>query len=115
MPYDEKLAERVRGILKKQPRVEEKKMMGGLTFMVGGKMCVGVLRNDLMARIPPEDHESALQRTGCREMDFTGRPTRGFVFVGPGGTGTDESLRAWIALALTFNKRAKSSKKMKKQ
>ena len=115
MPYDEKLAESVRRTLKRQPGVEEKKMMGGLTFMVGGKMCVGVLREDLMARIAPEDHEkSALQRKGCREMDFTGRPARGFVFVGPEGTRADESLRAWIALALDFNKRAKSSKKKRK-
>ncbi len=115
MPYDEKLAERVRGILKRQTGVEEKKMMGGLTFMVGGKMCVGVLRGDLMARIAPEDYESALQRKGCREMDFTGRPVRGFVFVGPEGTGTDEGLRSWIALALDFNRRAKSSRKKKKE
>jgi TfoX/Sxy family transcriptional regulator of competence genes len=115
MPYDEKLAERVRGALKKQPDVEEKKMMGGLTFMVGGKMCVGVLRGDLMARIAPEEHESALKRKGCREMDFTGRPSRGFVFVGPECTGTDEGLRSWIALALDFNARAKPSRKKRKQ
>ncbi len=114
MPYDEKLAERVRGALKGQPGVEEKKMMGGLTFMVRGKMCVGVLRGDVMARIAPEDHESALQRKGCREMDFTGRPSRGFVFVGPEGTGADEDLRSWIALALDFNERAKSSRKKRK-
>ena len=115
MPYDEKLAERVRKALKSQPTVEEKKMMGGLTFMVGGKMCVGVLRDDLMARIDPQEHESALQRKGCREMDFTGRPSRGFVFVGPEGTSTDESLRAWIDLALDFNKRAKPAKKKRKK
>jgi len=115
MPFDEKLAERVRGALRRQPGIEEKKMMGGLTFMVGGKMCVGVLRGDLIARIAPEDHESALQRKGCREMDFTGRPVRGFVFVGPEGTGADEGLRSWIALALDFNERAKSSKKKRER
>ncbi len=113
MPYDDKLAGRVRDILKRQTGVEERRMMGGLTFMVGGKMCVGVLRGDLMARIAPEDYESALQRKGCREMDFTGRPVRGFVFVGPEGTGTDEGLRTWITLALDFNRRAKSSRKKK--
>lgn len=114
MAYNEKLAERVRVSLSAVPHVSEKRMMGGLTFMVNNKMCVGVLNDDLMLRIDPADYEKALERTGCREMDFTGRPMRGFVFVGPEGTGKQKEFAYWITLALAFNKKAKSSKKKKK-
>ena len=85
--------------------------MGGLTFMVNGKMCVGVVRDDLMVRLAPEVYEAALERPGCREMDFTGKPMRGFVFVGPEGLRTEEQLEYWLELALTFNNAAKASKK----
>lgn len=111
MPYDEKLADRVRAILGGRRKVEEKKMMGGLTFMVNGKMCVGILKGDLMARIDPQTHDDALKRKGCREMDFTGKPMRGFVFVGPVGTGSTTDLKDWIGRALEFNKKAKASRK----
>lgn len=114
MAFSEKLASRVRGVLAGAPRCVEKKMMGGLTFMVNGKMCVGILKDDLMVRIDPEMHEKALARKGCREMDFTGKPMRGFVFVGPGGTSTKKSLESWVALALDFNTRAKASRSRKK-
>lgn len=113
MPYDEKLAARVRHALGGRRKVEEKKMMGGLTFMVNGKMCVGILNDDLMARIDPAVHDEAMKKNGCREMDFTGRPMKGFVFVGPDGTKTD--LAYWIKLALDFNGRAKSSRKRNKK
>jgi TfoX/Sxy family transcriptional regulator of competence genes len=86
-------------------------MMGALTFMVNDKMCVCVLKDDLMARIDPERHDDALRRKGCRKMDFTGRPMKGFVFVGPEGTGSKRNLESWIALALEFNKKAKPSRK----
>ena len=105
MVYSEKLADRVRKILR--PRgVEEKKMMGGLTFMVNGKMCVGILKDDLMARIGPSAYETALRKKGCREMNFTGKPMKGFVFVGPAGTADKKDLSYWIGLALEFNKQA---------
>ena len=68
MVYSEKLANRVRTILTDHPKVEEKKMMGGLTFMVNNKMCVGILKDDLMARIDPAIYETALEKNGCREM-----------------------------------------------
>ena len=77
-------------------------MMGGLCFMVGGKMCVGITGDRLMVRLDPETYEAALTRPGCLPMDFTGRPMRGFVFVEPDGTTTDASLRSWISLALEF-------------
>ncbi len=111
MVYSEPLAERIRKALAKTPRVDEKKMMGGLTFMVNGKMCVGVLKDDLMVRLDPAIHDATLKRKGCRPMDFTGRPMKGFVFVSPKGTDNKKDLHYWIDLALDFNKKAKASKK----
>ena len=111
MAYNEELASRVRKALKLLPNVEEKKMMGGLTFMVNGKMCVGILQDDLMARIDPKVYEMALQKTGCREMNFTGKPMKGLVFVDHRGTDQEKDLKSWINLALDFNARAKVSKK----
>lgn len=113
MAYNEQLADRTRQYLSDQHgvKVEEKPMMGGLTFMVNGKMCVGIVHDDLMARISPDAYEEALEKTGCREMDFTGRPMKGFVFVGPEGTTRPKDLAQWIDLALAFNKVARSSKK----
>jgi TfoX/Sxy family transcriptional regulator of competence genes len=109
MAYDEALAQRVRAALTPQPKVEEKKMMGGLTFMVNGRMCVGVLRDDLMARIDPEVYETALTKKGCREMDFTGKPMKGFVFISPEGTKRRADLDYWIGLALDFNAKSPSA------
>ncbi len=91
MAYDELLADRMRLVLKEKNVVyEEKAMMGGLTFMVDGKMCVGIIRDNLMARIDPDIYDTALKRKGCREMDFTKRPMKGFVFVEPEGTDMDQ-------------------------
>lgn len=114
MAYDENLADRVRILLAEQPVLEEKKMMGGLTFMVNDKMCVGVLKDDLMVRIDPEKQEEALGRKGCREMDFTKKPMKGYVFVGPEGCETEENLNYWVQMALDFNGKAKASKKTKR-
>lgn len=112
MAYNEKLATRIREILLTRKNVEEKKMMGGLTFMVNDKMCVGIIKDELMARIDPEVYDIALTRPGCRPMDFTGKPMKGFVFVSAEGISTKKDLNFWIALALDFNKiKAKSSKK----
>ena len=112
MAYDEILAERIRrGFGKGSARFEEKRMMGGLCFLVDGKMCVGVEKNRLMARIDPAVYDVALRRNGCVPMNFTGRPMRGFVFVNPAGLATDGELNDWLKLALEFNPRAKSSKK----
>ena len=109
--YNEELASKVRKAFAHLPRVEEKKMMGGVTFMVNGKMCVGVLKNDLMVRVGPEAYETALQKKGCKEMNFTGRPMNGFVFVGLKGTKQANDFKQWIRLGLAFNKKAKASKK----
>jgi TfoX/Sxy family transcriptional regulator of competence genes len=111
MAYDEHIASRVRAALQGRKRVEEKKMMGGLTFMVNGKMCVGVLKNDLMVRLDPAVYDAALKRRGCREMTFTGKPMRGFVFVNSEGLRTRRDSDYWLGLALSFNNKAKVSKK----
>ena len=112
MAYNEHLAERIRrGFNRTRICFEEKRMMGGLCFLVDGKMCVGVEKNRLMARIDPSVYESALGRKGCVPMDFTGRPMRGFVFVNPEGIATDPALDAWLALAIEFNPKAKASRK----
>ncbi len=112
MAYNEFLADRVRIILhEKNQSFIEKKMMGGLVFMVDDKMCVGIVKEDLMARIDPDIHSKAITKKGCRTMDFTQRPMKGYVFVNPEGVDMDEDLEYWINLALKYNPRAKSSKK----
>ena len=112
MAYDEELAERIRrGLRNMRVRFQEKRMMGGLCFMVNRKMCVGVEKNRLMARIDPAVYGASLRRKGCLPMDFTGRPMRGFVFVTPAGLATDDQLNDWLRLAVEFNPNAKASKK----
>ncbi|TMI78813.1 MAG: TfoX/Sxy family protein [Bacteroidetes bacterium] len=111
MAYSEKLADRIRERLADLPNIEEKKMMGGLTFMYNGKMCVGIIKDELMCRIDPDFHEQAVEKTGCRTMDFTKRPMKGYVLVDDSGMKTKKDFEYWIRLALDFNKKAKSSKK----
>lgn len=115
MAYDEQLADRIRKVFGAGGiSFEEKRMMGGLCFLVDGKMCIGVDQGRLMARIDPAVYEDALRRKGCVQMDFTGRPMRGFVFVNPPGLATDDDLNHWLKLALDFNPNAKSSKEKRK-
>jgi TfoX/Sxy family transcriptional regulator of competence genes len=111
MAYSNALAERIRARLATLPVVEEKEMMGGLTFMVNDKMCVGVIKDELMCRIDPALHAEAVERIGCRTMDFTKRPMKGYVLVDQSGMGSEGDLSYWLGLALDFNARAKSSKK----
>ncbi len=114
MAYDEFLADRMRRVLHDKKVVfSEKKMMGGLTFMVDDKMCVGIVKNELMARINPDIYQEALSRKGCKEMNFTGRPMKGYVFIEAEGLDTDRELEYWIQLALDYNPLAQSSKKKK--
>ena len=104
MAYDEALAERVRGVLKRRRGVSEKKMFGGLCFLVNGNMACGVVGNELMLRVGPEAYEEVLALRHAREMDFTGRAMRGMVYVAPMGFHTDTQLRAWVDRAHTFAK-----------
>ncbi|MCB9190503.1 MAG: TfoX/Sxy family protein [Flavobacteriales bacterium] len=109
MAFSEHLAERVRQRLRKANITDEKRMMGGLIFMVNDKMCVGVdmdktTGNDrLMVRVGKASHDQLVFQHGSREMDFTGRVMRGFLFVGPEGFDSEEDLDFWIEKALEFN------------
>lgn len=102
MVYDEKLASRVRKTISKRKGVTEKEMFGGIAFMLRGKMCVGVVKDDLMVRVGPESHDRAIAKPHTRPMDFTGRPMKGFLFVGPGGVKAEKALAGWVNLAADF-------------
>ncbi len=114
MAYDKKLASRIRERFEHLTKVEEREMMGGITFLYHGKMCVGVIADEMMCRIDPELYESALEKPGCREMDFTGRPMKGWVMIEPEGMKKKKDFDTWIDLAIQFNKKAKSYKEKKK-
>ena len=103
MAYDEGLAQRLAELLEKRRGVTEKKMFGGLCFMLRGHMCVGIVKQALMVRVGPERHADALKQPHARAMDFTGRPMQGYVFVEPAGLETDRGLEAWVNRALEFN------------
>lgn len=109
MAYSEFLADRVRSRLTNSGQIEEKKMMGGLIFMVNGKMCVGVDIDKkknvdrLMVRVGKLPYQDLLERDGSHPMDFTGKPMRGFLFIDPEGFDSEEDLDFWITKALQFN------------
>lgn len=110
--FNEYLAERVRDYFKRrQLPTEEKRMMGGLCFMVREKMAVGVDKDRLMVRFDPEREAEVMARPGAAPMDFTGRPMRGFVFVSADGWDRSKDLAWWLDLALDFNPKAKASKR----
>ena len=102
MAYSEHLASRVREILAEGGGVDERKMFGGLSFMVHGHMCCGVVGDDLMLRLGPDQAEQVLDEPHVRPMDFTGRPLKGFVFVAPPGVRSEARLRQWLGLARDF-------------
>ena len=109
MAYSDYLADRVRSRLTNAGQVEEKKMMGGLIFMVNQKMCIGVdidkrtQTDRLMVRVGKLPYQELLQREGSRQMDFTGKPMRGFLFIDPDGFDSDSNLDFWVSKALEFN------------
>jgi len=99
VPYDEQLAARVRAVLGDRSDVAERSMFGGIAFMVGGHMCCGVNGSNLMLRLGEAQAAAALEHPQTRPMDFTGRPMKGFVYVSPEGTRSQDDLRAWIERA----------------
>lgn len=101
MAYDEHLANGVRAILAPDPGLSERKMFGGLVFMIDGHMCCGIVGSDLMLRVGPEGSEAALARPHVRPMDFTGRPMTGMVYVEPDGL-RGAALRRWVEKAASF-------------
>lgn len=96
MAFDEILAARVREALTGRARLTERKMFGGIAFMLDGHMCCGLVGAELMVRVGPEGYEDALSRPNARPMDFTGRPFTGYVYVAPTGLRTTRALQAWV-------------------
>jgi len=113
MAYNEKLTARIREALAHLPKVEEKRMFRGVTFMVNNKMCITAGDNKIMCRIDPAIHEEIIKRKGCETVKMKGREYKGYVYVSEEGIKTKKDLAYWITLALDFNKLAKSSKKKK--
>ena len=102
MAYDEGLAQRVREGLVDRTDLTEKKMFGGLCFLLGGNMCAGIVGDELMLRVGPEAYEQALARPHAREMDFTGRSLKGMLYVGVDGFSDDSDLSSWLELGVVF-------------
>jgi len=102
MSYDEGLAERVREVFEERRGLQERRMFGGLAFLLSGNMCVGILGDELMVRVGPEAYAEAIAAPHAREMDFTGRPMKGLVFVGSEGVDSDDELREWVARGVSF-------------
>ena len=100
MAYDEGLAQRVRELC--GDGLDEKKMFGGLGFFDRGNMAFGVMGDVLMVRVGPQSYESALSQPHVREMDFTGRPMRGMIYVDPPGIEDDDDLQGWLEKGLKF-------------
>jgi TfoX/Sxy family transcriptional regulator of competence genes len=104
LAYDETLAARVRDVLALEPDVAERKMFGGLAFMLRGNMCCGIIHDDLMVRVGADAHDQAVAEPHVRPMDFTGRPMKGMVYVAPAGTAGDGELRTWVERAVAHAK-----------
>jgi TfoX/Sxy family transcriptional regulator of competence genes len=113
MAYNEHLNNRIREALADMPVVEEKLMFGGVCYMVNEKMCIGVVGDEMMCRIGEENYKNALEKPGCREMVFTGKPMKGYVYVAEEGMKSARDFNYWIQLCLDYNPLAKSSKKKK--
>ena len=100
MAYDVHLADRIRSILQSAGEFSEKKMFGGLAFMINGHMCCGVLKTDLVLRLTPEEAAAILRQPHTRPMDFTGKPMKSMIYVSATGTDSDEALAAWVKFAV---------------
>jgi TfoX/Sxy family transcriptional regulator of competence genes len=111
MPYSEIIADRVREYLSEFPQLEEKRMMGGLIFMLKGKLLAGIMQDELLCRVNPELHDSLVEETGCRPLDGSGKSMKGFILIDQDVLRTGKEFRRWMELALEFNPKAKASKK----
>ena len=104
MAYDDELAERLREVFSNRLDIEEKKMFGGLAFLMNGNMCCGVIDKNVVLRLGKQGAEKALEERHTREMDFTGTPLASMVYLRPAGYKTDEDLRGWVKRAVDFTK-----------
>ena len=102
MPYDEGLAQRIRELLEDRADVVEKKMFGGIAFMLGGNMCVGVVGDELMVRVGTDAYPKAVKLKHAREMDFTGRAMKGMIYVACEGFDSDRALAKWVGRGVNF-------------
>jgi hypothetical protein len=102
MAYDLALAERIRAELGEHPAMTERQMFGGIGFMVGGNMAVGVIGDELMVRVGPDAHDEALARVGAHEFDMTGRPSRGWVVVASEGFGSAADFAEWVRTGVAY-------------
>jgi TfoX/Sxy family transcriptional regulator of competence genes len=98
--YNEQLADKVRALVARRKGVSEKKMFGGLAFLLHGNMCCGVLKEDLMVRVGAERHDKAAAMAHARTMDFTGRPMKGFIYVDSSGWSKDATLKKWVEMGI---------------
>jgi len=111
MPYNEKLADRIRESLQTMKHVEEKKMFRGLTFMVNGKMCISVSGERLMCRFDPALQDIVAEKRGFEPMIMKGKTYKGFCYVNEYGFGSKKDFDYWVQLCIDFNARAKASRK----
>jgi TfoX/Sxy family transcriptional regulator of competence genes len=102
MAFDESLAARIRDALAREKNIDEKKMFGGVGFLLNGNMLVGVWKDSLIARLGPDNYDDALMEPHVKEFDITGRAMKGWVLVEPEGIEDDDQLQAWIERALKF-------------
>ena len=102
MAFDSGLAQRVRDALGDRAGITERRMFGGLAFLVDGKMFIGIRNASLMARVGPERHQDALAMPGVREMDFTGRPMKGYVYIDPPAIANEQDLKAWVHWCVAY-------------
>lgn len=102
MAFDETLAKRVRALLIGRTGYGERRMFGGIAFMLDGRMCCGVLNDELVTRVSAADYAAALQQPQVRPMDFTGRPMKGYLYIAPAATADDGNLAMWVERCVSF-------------
>jgi TfoX/Sxy family transcriptional regulator of competence genes len=102
MAYDEQLADRVRELLATTPHITERKMFGGLAFMIAGNMACGIVGPDLMLRLGEDGAEAAVDRPHVRPMDFTHRPMKTMVYIDRPGADTQNALKGWVDTAIAY-------------
>jgi TfoX/Sxy family transcriptional regulator of competence genes len=102
MAFDERLAERIRGSLGRRKGITEKRLFGGIAFLLNGNMCVGVHQSELIVRLAPEETDAALAKPHTKHFDLTGRPMKGWILVERAGLKTDAKLRQWVEVAAKY-------------
>jgi len=113
--YDEKLAERVRKLLAKRKVIAEKKMFGGVAFLLNGNMCCGIHGEEMIVRLNPDETDQALAKPHTRTFDMTGRPMKGWILVKPAGVAREDTLAKWVGLGVSYAASLPPKKKAEKK